>query len=71
MVIAVTNRKLCRDDFVSRVRSIMDAEPYVAVLREKDLTDYEYLKLAEEIIAHPVFRSFRWASSISRPPMSG
>lgn len=50
VIIAVTNRKLCRDDFVKRVRSIMDAKPYVAVLREKDLTDYEYQKLAEEII---------------------
>ena len=65
MVIAVTNRKLCRDDFVSRVRSIMDAEPYVAVLREKDLTDYEYLKLAEEIIAGN--DKYRRVISLNRP----
>ena len=65
MVIAVTNRKLCRDDFVIRVRSIMDAEPYVAVLREKDLTDYEYLKLAEEIIAGN--DKYRRVISLNRP----
>lgn len=65
MVIAVTNRKLCRDNFVRRVRSIMDAEPYVAVLREKDLTDYEYQKLAEEIIAGN--DKYRYIISLNRP----
>lgn len=65
MVIAVTNRKLCRDDFIFRVRSIMDAEPYVAVLREKDLKDCEYQKLAEEIIGGN--DKYRHILSINRP----
>jgi len=43
----------------------MDAEPYVAVLREKDLTDYEYLKLAEEIIAGN--DKYRRVISLNRP----
>lgn len=51
MVIAVTNRKLCTDNFVLRVREILSAEPFEVILREKDLSDDEYRKLAREVIA--------------------
>ena len=50
MVIAVTNRKLCTDNFVLRVREILSAEPFEVILREKDLSDDEYCDLAKEII---------------------
>ncbi len=51
MVIAVTNRKLCKDCFTERVQKILSAEPFLVILREKDLTDSEYEKLAGEIIS--------------------
>lgn len=51
MVIAVTSRKLCSDNFVLRVRKILSAEPFEVILREKDLSDDEYRRLATEIIA--------------------
>ena len=50
MVIAVTNRKLCTDNFVLRVREILSAEPFEVMLREKDLSDDKYCQLAKEIV---------------------
>ncbi len=51
MVIAVTNRKLCNDCFAERVQKILSAEPFLVILREKDLSDGEYEKLAGKIIS--------------------
>lgn len=51
MVIAVTNRKLCNDCFTERVQKILSAEPFLVILREKDLSDSEYEKLAGGIIS--------------------
>ena len=51
MVIAVTNRKLCADNFVLRVREILSAEPFEVILREKDLSDDKYCQLVKEIVA--------------------
>lgn len=51
MVIAVTNRKLCNDCFTERVQKILSAEPFLVILREKDLSDCEYEKIAGEIIS--------------------
>ncbi|MGN1481248.1 thiamine phosphate synthase [Porcipelethomonas sp.] len=51
MVIAVTNRKLCTDDFIIRVREILRAEPFEVILREKDLNDAEYEQIAADIVA--------------------
>lgn len=51
MVIAVTNRKLCSDCFTERVQKILAAEPFLVILREKDLSDSEYENLAEQIIS--------------------
>lgn len=50
MVIAVTNRKLCTDNFVLRARKILSAKPFEVILREKDLSDDDYCQLAREII---------------------
>ncbi len=50
-LIAVTNRKLCRDssDFMERLRILAEhlREDDAVLLREKDLDRTEYLKLAE------------------------
>lgn len=45
MLICVTNRKLCKDDFLSRVNQLAKGKPHAVMLREKDLSlkDYEYL----------------------------
>ena len=51
MVIAVTNRKLCTDNFVLRVREILSAEPFEVILREIDLSDDKYCQLVKEIVA--------------------
>jgi thiamine-phosphate pyrophosphorylase len=49
MIIAVTNRSLCRDDFVKRVREIAASEPFGVYLREKDLGEGEYEQLVNKI----------------------
>lgn len=48
MLTVVTNRLLCRDAFLERIRRIASARPDRILLREKDLTEQEYLLLAEE-----------------------
>ena len=48
--IAVTNRKLCIGNFSERLNLLAASSYYHAiVLREKDLTEAEYLKLAEKV----------------------
>jgi len=49
MLICVTNRKLCKDDFLSRITQIAIGKPQAIVLREKDLDLAEYEKLANAI----------------------
>ncbi len=51
MVISVTNRKLCKDDFTERVRNILSAGPFLVILREKDLSDEDYETLASQIVS--------------------
>lgn len=45
MLICVTNRKLCKDDFFNRIKQIALGKPQAIMLREKDLSlsEYEYL----------------------------
>ena len=50
-LIAVTNRHLCTHTFEEHVERICRAHPKALILREKDLTDNEYRKLAEETIS--------------------
>lgn len=54
-IICISNRSLCSEDFISRMKKIAEAHPKAAVLREKDLTEKEYARLAEKLI--PVFES--------------
>jgi thiamine-phosphate pyrophosphorylase len=47
MLIVVTNRKLCIDDFFQRLRQLAQGKPHAIMLREKDvpLTEFEDLAL--------------------------
>lgn len=50
--IAVTNRHLCQEDFLTRIRRLAEDTRYDAILlREKDMTEREYRILAEEVLA--------------------
>lgn len=46
MLICVTNRKLCKDDLLTRIAQIAQGKPHGIMLREKDLTQIEYEALA-------------------------
>lgn len=49
-VICVTNRTLCRGDFLSRIEAIAGSKPAAIILREKDLTEEEYRALASQVM---------------------
>ncbi len=49
-ILCVTNRKLCKDDFLDRIEKIAKWKPVGIILREKDLPEEEYIKLAAEVI---------------------
>ena len=49
-ILCVTNRKLCRDDFMIRIRRIAQACTAGIILREKDLDSAEYEELGAEVI---------------------
>ena len=49
--IAVTNRKLCETDYMERIRQVAAGTYYDSILlREKDLTEPEYKKLAGDVL---------------------
>lgn len=68
MVIVVTNRKLCTDNFVLRVREILSAEPFEVMLREKDLSDDKYCQLAKEIVADN--NGYKKVLALNRPEIA-
>ena len=49
-ILCVTSRKLCREDFLARIRRIAACSPAGIILREKDLTEAEYSALAEQVM---------------------
>ena len=49
-VICVTSRKLCKRDFFDQLKSIAETKPKYIILREKDMTEDEYLHLAEKAL---------------------
>lgn len=49
-LLCVTNRALCRDDFLKRVDSIAACAPKGIILREKDLRQEAYRALAEQVM---------------------
>ncbi|MCC8127769.1 MAG: thiamine phosphate synthase [Clostridiales bacterium] len=50
-MIAVTNRKLCEGDFLDQIRYLASTDIEAIILREKDLTEREYERLAAEVLA--------------------
>ena len=50
IIIAVTNRHLCRGDFLETVRRLADSDVDSIILREKDLSEEEYTRLAETVL---------------------
>lgn len=46
MIICITNRFLCKGDFLERIEEIAKAGPHSIILREKDLPHGEYQALA-------------------------
>lgn len=50
MVICVTHRLLCPDDFLERLDRIAAQHPYAIVLREKNLSESEYEALARDCL---------------------
>lgn len=49
-IICVTNRKLCEEDFLDRLRRIAECRPAGIMLREKDLSEEEYETLAARVM---------------------
>ena len=49
-ILCVTNRTLCKEDFLQRVEKIAANNPKGIILREKDLSEKVYKKLAEEVL---------------------
>lgn len=46
MILVVTNRKSCKEDFLIRIEAIARRRPHAILLREKDLSEEDYLELA-------------------------
>lgn len=49
-LLCVTNSLICTCDFLSRIEVLAQSEIYGIILREKHLTENEYLALAEQVI---------------------
>lgn len=49
-ILCVTNRSLCNENFLQRIRKIAACKPKGIILREKDLSEAEYKALAEEVM---------------------
>ena len=50
-ILCVTNRKLCREDFLTRIERIAACHPAGIILREKDLLPEDYQELASAVMA--------------------
>ena len=49
-ILCVTNRKLCREDFLTRIERIAVCHPAGIILREKDLLPENYQELASAVM---------------------
>jgi thiamine-phosphate diphosphorylase len=49
MLICVTNRRLCKDNFLERIAQIASGRPHGIILREKDLPEGDYEALAVQV----------------------
>lgn len=50
-IIAVTNRHLCSRPFMEQLERVCKLHPHAIVLREKDMSEAEYLSLARDVTA--------------------
>ena len=50
-VLAVSNRNICKDNFLNRIEKLAMADVEGIILREKDLSEAEYEKLAVEVLS--------------------
>ena len=50
-IICITNRALCKGDFIAHIKLIAEAHPAGIILREKDLSEDEYEILARQIMS--------------------
>ena len=48
-ILCITNRKLCKEDFLERIEKISKEKTFGIILREKDLSEYEYAELAYDV----------------------
>lgn len=48
--ICITNRPLCRGDFIERISAVAKTHPYAIILREKELCAREYAALAVKVM---------------------
>lgn len=67
-ILCVTNRSLCREDFLTRLERIAAAGPAGVILREKDLPPEDYRALAERALALCRARGCPASSTASRRP---
>ncbi|HCT64973.1 MAG TPA: thiamine phosphate synthase [Lachnospiraceae bacterium] len=49
-IICVTNRKLCKIDFLKQIELVASSGVDKIILREKDLSEEEYLSIAKKVI---------------------
>ena len=49
-ILCVTNRKLCREDFLTRIERIAACHPAGIILREKELLSEDYQELASAVM---------------------
>lgn len=49
-ILCITNRSLCEDDFLKRIDQIAACHPAGIVLREKDMPEAEYKRLAAQVL---------------------
>ena len=47
-IICITNRSLCGKDYLRHLEAVAAAHPDAMILREKDLSEAEYLRLAQQ-----------------------
>ena len=48
--VCVTNRHLVKGDFIEQIKKILELEPEAIVLREKDMNEEEFEKLAKRVL---------------------
>lgn len=49
-ILCVTNRMLCEEPFYARIERLAEAKPAGMILREKDLSEQEYRRMAEKVL---------------------